>query len=186
MKFIIRHEIRGRIRVQACVRRMSIEEADTLQYYLDTRDFVTSAKIQRNTLSIVIYYTGDRQQVLTALRNFRYENVNVPQAVFQSSGRALNEEYWEKLVNSVIMRAGSKLFLPYPIRAGIAFVKSWKYLWEGAKTLAQGKMEVPVLDATAIGVSVFRGDFDTAGSVMFLLGVGSAYPSRLFSGFPCF
>ena len=103
MKFIIRHEIRGRIRVQACVRRMSIEEADTLQYYLDTRDFVTSAKIQRNTLSIVIYYTGDRQQVLTALRNFRYENVNVPQAVFQSSGRALNEEYWEKLVNSVIM-----------------------------------------------------------------------------------
>ena len=172
MKFIIRHEIRGRIRVQACVRRMSIEEADTLQYYLDTRDFVTSAKIQRNTLSIVIYYTGDRQQVLTALRNFRYENVNVPQAVFQSSGRALNEEYWEKLVNSVIMRAGSKLFLPYPIRAGIAFVKSWKYLWEGAKTLAQGKMEVPVLDATAIGVSVFRGDFDTAGSVMFLLGIG--------------
>ena len=172
MKFIIKHEIRGRIRVQACVRRMSIEEADTLQYYLDTQECVTSAKIQRNTLGIVICYTGEREQVLTLLRNFHYENVNVPQAVFQSSGRALNEEYWEKLVNNVILRAGSKMFLPYPIRAGIAFVKSWKYMWKGAKTLAKGKMEVPVLDATAIGVSVLRGDFDTAGSVMFLLGIG--------------
>ncbi len=172
MKFRIKHEIRGRIRVQACVRRMSIEEADTLQYYLDTQECITSAKIQRNTLSIVVCYTGEREEVLALLSNFHYENVNVPQAVFQSSGRALNEEYWEKLVNSVIMRAGSKMFLPYPVRAGMAIVKSWKYIWKGVKTLAQGKIEVPVLDATAIGVSVFRGDFDTAGSVMFLLGIG--------------
>ena len=172
MKFRIKHEIRGRIRVQALVQRMSIKEADTLQYYLDRQDFVTSAKIQRKTLSIVVCYTGEREQVLSLLRSFHPEQVNVPQAVFQSSGRALGEEYWEKLVGSVAWRAGSKLFLPYPVRAGMAFVKSWKYLWKGARTLAKGKMEVPVLDAAAIGFSVFRGDFDTAGSVMFLLGIG--------------
>ncbi len=172
MKFVIKHDIRGRIRVQALNGRMSIEQADTLQYYLDTRDCVTAAKVQRKTQSIVVCYTGKREQVISLLQNFHYEDVNVPQAVFQSSGRALNEEYWEKLVNKVILRAGSKMFLPYPIRAGIAFAKSWKYIWKGVKTLAHGRVEVPVLDATAIGVSVFRGDFDTAGSVMFLLGIG--------------
>ena len=172
MKFKIRHEIRGRIRVQAAQKEMTCREADTLEYYLNCQENVISAKVMRRTSSAVICYRGEREEVLRLLREFQYEKIKVPEAVFQSSGRKLNEEYWEKLVMKMVLRAGSKLFLPYPIRAGATAFRSCRYLRHGLRTLARRKLEVPVLDAAAIGVSVFRGDFDTAGSVMFLLGVG--------------
>ena len=172
MKFKIRHEIRGRIRVQAAQKEMTCREADTLEYYLNCQENVISAKVMRRTSGAVICYRGEREEVLRLLREFQYGKIKVPEAVFQSSGRKLNEEYWEKLVMKMVLRAGSKLFLPYPLRAGATAFRSCRYLRHGLRTLARRKLEVPVLDAAAIGVSVFRGDFDTAGSVMFLLGVG--------------
>ena len=172
MKFIIKHEIRGRIRIHAAQSRMSAVQADTLAYYVGKLEGVTSVKVQERVQDAVICYTGDRETLILALRQFAYENVEVPEQVLASSSRALNSEYWEKLVTAVVLRAGSKMFLPYSIRSVIAAVKSVKYLWHGICTLAHGKLEVPVLDGTAIGVSVFRGDMETASSVMFLLGIG--------------
>lgn len=172
MKFIIKHEIRGRIRIHAAQSRMSAVQADTLAYYVGKLEGVTSVKVQERVQDAVICYTGDRETLILALRQFAYENVKVPEQVLASSSRALNSEYWEKLVTAVVLRAGSKMFLPYSIRSVIAAVKSVKYLWHGICTLAHGKLEVPVLDGTAIGVSVFRGDMETASSVMFLLGIG--------------
>lgn len=172
MKFVIRHEIKGRIRVQVIQKGMTFEQADTLQYYLNKQENVITAKVRRRTSGVIICYQGRREAVIRLLKSFRYENVKVPEAVLESSGRKLDEEYWERLVTKAALRAGSKLFLPYPVRALTTAVRSWKYLQHGVRTLAKRRMEVPVLDAVAVGVSVFRGDFDTAGSVMFLLGVG--------------
>lgn len=172
MRFIIKHEIRGRIRIHLCQDRMSYREADILHYYLSTQKFVTSVKVYEKTGDAAICYVGDRDAILQVLREFQYENAEVPEVFLQNSGRELNEQYKEKLIGRTVLRVGSKLFLPYPVRAGIVSVKSVKYIWEGIRTLARGKMEVPVLDATAIGVSVFRGDISTASSIMFLLGIG--------------
>lgn len=172
MRFTIKHEMRGRIRVHVMQKRMTYRQADTLQYYLSSQSFVTSVKVYDRTQDIAICYVGDREEVIALLKGFRYEEALVPETFLQNSGRELNELYWEKLVSKVVLRAGSRLFLPYSIRAVIATVKSAKYIWQGIKTLAKGKIEVPVLDATAIGVSIFRGDFSTAGSIMFLLGIG--------------
>lgn len=172
MNFTIRHEIKGRIRVHMEQRRMSCKEADMLCYYLEKQDFITLAKVNERTQDAIVCYTGAREKVIRVLKEFYYDTVQVPESVFQSSGRELNNEYRERLINKVVLRAGSKLFLPYYVRAAIAAVRSIKYIWLGLKTLAKGKIEVPVLDGTAIGVSIIRGDFDTAGSVMFLLGIG--------------
>lgn len=172
MKFVIKHEIKGRIRAHAVQYRMTFEQADRMQYYLESQDMITSAKVQNRTGDFTICYKGDREKVIKLLQTFRYEEVNIPENYAQNSGRELNQEYWDKLVETVIYHYGNKLFLPYSVRACITAVKSVKYLWMGVRTLAKGKIEVPVLDATAIGVSMFRGDIATAGSVMFLLGIG--------------
>ena len=172
MKFVVKHEIKGRIRVHFCQKRMTFEEADTLQYYLDSQEMITSSKIQERTQDATICYTGEKSAVIALLRSFRYEKVDVPDVYRQNSGRETNREYWDKLVTKVVVHYGNKLFLPMPIRTVITGVKSVKYIYQGIHTLLQRKIEVPVLDATAIGVSMFRGDISTAGSVMFLLGIG--------------
>ena len=172
MKFTIRHEIKGRVRIHIIQNRMTFEQADILQYYLEQQEMVTSAKIQERTSDATICYEGAREELLAVLKKFSYEKTEMPQEYSKNSGREMNRTYWDKLVNKTVLHFGNKLFLPYEIRAGITAVKSVKYLWEGIKTLAHGKIEVPVLDATAIGVSIFRGDIATAGSVMYLLGVG--------------
>ena len=128
--------------------------------------------MQERTQSVTVCYDGDREQVLEALKAFSYEDVKVPEAYFQSSGRKLNREYWEKLVSHVTWRGIQVFFIPYPIRGIITAVKSVKYIKLGIMTLAKRKIEVPVLDATAIAVSMIRGDLKTAGSIMFLLGIG--------------
>lgn len=172
MRFSIVHEIKGRMRIHVIQKRMSYEQADTLHYYLSNQAFVVSVKVRERTQDITIGYTGGRDAVIEALKGFSYEDMEVPEMFLENSGRALNDQYWEKLVNKIVLRAGSKLFVPYQLRACIAVLKSIKYIWRGMQTLSKGKIEVPVLDATAIGVSILRKDYDTAGSVMFLLGIG--------------
>lgn len=172
MKFVIRHEIRGRIRVHMLQDRMTYREADILQYVLTEQEFVTRADVQSRTQDVIICYKGERERVISLLQSFRYDRAEVQEVFLQNSGRELNEKYKEKLITRMVLRYGGKLFLPYPVRAALTVCKSVPYLWKGLKTLCRGKLEVPVLDATAIGVSVLRGDMETAGSVMFLLGIG--------------
>lgn len=172
MKFRIEHEIKGRMRVHLFQKTMTFEEADILQYYLTNLDFVTNIKIYERSQNVAISYQGSRDQVIEALRKFKYDAVDVPASYIENSGRAINQEYWDKLVNKVVIYGAKKLFLPYSVRAVITAFKSLKYLKRGIQTLAARKIEVPVLDALAIGVSVFRCDYDTASSVMFLLGIG--------------
>ena len=172
MKFQIKHEIKGRIRIHVIQKRMNFAQADTLQYYLTGYDFIQNVKIQERTCDATIRFQGDREDVIHALRRFSYERIEVPEDFIKNSGREMNHFYWDKLMDQVILHYGTKIFLPMSVRAGIATVKSVKYIWEGLCTLARGRIEVPVLDGTAVGVSVFRGDYATASSVMFLLGIG--------------
>lgn len=172
MKFQIKHEIKGRIRIHVIQKRMTFAQADTLQYYLTGYDFILNVKIQERTCDATICFQGDREDVIHALRRFSYERIEVPEDFIKNSGREMNRFYWDKLMDQVILHYGTKIFLPMSVRAGIATVKSVKYIWEGLCTLARGRIEVPVLDGTAVGVSVFRGDYATASSVMFLLGIG--------------
>ena len=172
MKFQIKHEIKGRIRIHVIQKRMTFAQADTLQYYLTGYDFIQNVKIQERTCDATIRFQGDREDVIHAFRRFSYERIEVPEDFIKNSGREMNRFYWDKLMDQVILHYGTKIFLPMSVRAGIATVKSVKYIWEGLCTLARGRIEVPVLDGTAVGVSVFRGDYATASSVMFLLGIG--------------
>ena len=172
MRFQIKHEIKGRLRVHVIQKRMSFSQADTLQYYLMGLTGVQKVKIQNRTCDVVIEYDADREALLKELQRFSYQQTEVPVDYLKNSGREMNQYYWDKLVNRVILHYGTKLFLPISVRDVIATVKSVKYVCEGVRTLLKGKIEVPVLDGTAIGVSVFRGDYSTASSVMFLLGIG--------------
>lgn len=172
MKFVIKHEIKGRIRVHIIQNKMTYAQADILAFYLNNNKYVTFAKVYDRTSDATINYIGDREEIITLLKHFRYDEVEVPTGLVENSGRELNAKYQEKLVNKVIFRYAGKLFLPYPVRACVTTVKSVKYICKGLNCLWHRKIEVPVLDATAIGVSVIRSDFETAGSVMFLLGIG--------------
>ena len=172
MRFRIEHELKGRMRLHVCTKKMSYEEADTLQYYLGSFPFVTKVKVHENIGNVTVNYVGSRKQLCEVLAAYRPEKVDVPDEFLHNSGRKLNEEYKEKLINKVLFMAGTKLFLPAQVRTVITVIRAGKYWKEGIKTLAHRKIEVPVLDATAIGVSVLRGDMNSANSIMFLLGIG--------------
>lgn len=172
MKFTIKHEIPGRIRIHMEQKQMSYKEADTLLYYLDTLEYVTQAKVYRRTADACVCFSGKRELLIQALRKFRYTSVKVPDEVLTNSGRQLNDIYQEKLIGKVLFHYAGKIFLPYPVRKAVVLWKAVHYLKEGWKSLARRKLEVAVLDASAIGISVLRGDFNTVASVMFLLGVG--------------
>lgn len=160
------------MRIHILQSRMSFEQADILQYYLDAKEQVINAKIQERTADVTVSYQGSREEILSVLEAFTYERAQVPETYLKNSGRQMNREYWDRLVNKTVIYFGNKIFLPYPIRAGITMITSVKYIWKGLTTLARRRIEVPVLDATAIGVSIFRGDISTASSVMFLLSLG--------------
>lgn len=160
------------MRVHLDQKRMSYNQADILQYYLENSKGVRSAKVYDRTADAVICYTGVRSELIRALQQFRYEKAEVPANVLEHSGRELNETYKEKLINKVVLHYGRRWLLPYPVNACYTAFHSVKYICKGLKTLWNRKIEVPVLDGTAIGVSVLRGDFITAGSIMFLLGIG--------------
>ncbi len=172
MKFTIKHESRGRMRVHMEQYRMTYEQADTLLYVIHNHRNVTFVKVYDRTADAVIEYVGDREQIIELLRHFHYESANVPQTVIKTSGRELNNSYQEKLIGSVVWHYSKKLLLPLPIRIALTIGRSIKYIGIGLKCLLQRKIEVPVLDATAITVSLITKDFSTASSIMFLLGIG--------------
>lgn len=172
MKFTIRHEIKGRIRIHLAAVRMTCREADYLLFYLEKLPFVEQARIYERTADAVICYRGSRDALLNALLRYHPGRESVSEAAVAHSGRELNAAYREKLACKVLLRMGTRFFLPAPLRAFWTIVRASRYIWNGAKSLARGKLEVSVLDATAITVSILRGDMNTAGSVMFLLGIG--------------
>lgn len=172
MKFTIKHESRGRMRVHMEQYRMTYEQADTLLYVIHNHRNVTFVKVYDRTADAVIEYVGDREQIIELLRHFHYESANVPQTVIKTSGRELSNSYQEKLIGSVVWHYSKKLLLPWPIRTALTVGRSIKYIGIGLKCLLQRKIEVPVLDATAITVSLVTKDFSTASSIMFLLGIG--------------
>lgn len=172
MKFIIKHEIPGRIRVHMVQPKMTFEEADILLYYLVNLENVTKAKVYERTQDAVIYYEKERREIIKALQKFGYARVTVPEGLTEHSGRQMNAEYQEKLLMKVVMRFGGKFLIPAPVRAVWTGVRSLKYLQQGIVSLKKGRLEVAALDATAIGVSILRRDMNTASSIMFLLGIG--------------
>ena len=172
MKFIIKHEIPGKIRVHMVQPKMTFEEADILLYYLVNLENVTKAKVYERTQDAVIYYEKDRREIIKALQKFGYDRVTVPEGLTEHSGRQMNAEYQEKLLMKVVMRFGGKLLIPAPVRAVWTGVRSLKYLQQGIASLKKGRLEVAALDATAIGVSILRRDMNTASSIMFMLGIG--------------
>ncbi len=171
MKWNILHESRGRIRLHLNKPRLSMAEADQLQAYLAGLPGVRVAVVYERTCDAVITYTGARAEVLHGAAAFRFD-VQALTEVSANSPRAVNHEYQEKLVNLTLFHFARKLFLPAPIRFAYTAVCSVRYLWHGLRSLLHRRLEVEVLDALSIGVSMLRGDFSTAGSVMFLLRLG--------------
>ena len=172
MKFAIRHEIKGRMRIHLFQKRMTFEQADTLLYYLENLEMVTSASVYEQTADATIFYSGDREELISCIQKFSYVKTEVPAEILKNSGRELNAYYKEKLIMMIVWRGFKTLFLPRPVQTVLTVIKSVSYIWKGIRVLLQKKLEVPVLDATAITVSILRRDTGTAGSIMFLLGVG--------------
>ena len=128
MKFVIKHEIRGRIRVHLIGKAMSFAQADTLQYQFEQMKDVTAVKVQERTMDVTICYIGSRKHIITALGQFSYDKVEVPEVYLKNSGREMNRFYWDKLVDQTVVHFVNKIFLPAPLRAGIATVRSVKYM----------------------------------------------------------
>ena len=172
MKCKILHESKGRIRVRFCMKRMTLKQADIAEYSLYAVSGVKRVQVFDRTCDAVIAYSCPRAEIISALSHFSFTDEKNISLVPEHTGRELNRCYEEKLAGLVLKRIVNKVIIPKPIRQVIAVFKAAKYIWRGIKCLLRGKLEVAVLDATAIGVSLLRGDFDTAGSVMFLLNVG--------------
>ncbi len=167
MKFRIEHEIQDRMRIHMAQAHMSYAQADILAYYLQTQDMVLQVKVCDRTADVSISYQGDREELLKSIQRFHYEDVEVPEGVLETSGREMNSRYQEKLIGQVISHYAKKWFLSAPLQYCYLGYRAVKYIWHGLKVLAKGKIEVPVLDATAIGVSLIRGDFKTISSIPF-------------------
>jgi heavy metal translocating P-type ATPase len=171
MKFYIKHEGNGRIRVQMAQSRMTLKQADLLEAYLQSAPQIRQVTVHERTRCAIIQYQGQRAEILRLLRRFSYDMPTL-QDLTPQSGRALNREYQEKLVGMVTFQAVRTVFFPAPLRAAYTLWRSIPYLIRGVKSLLRGKLHVEVLDGLSIGISIARLDFGTAGSVMFLLGVG--------------
>lgn len=172
MKCKILHESSGRIRLRAEKSRMTLEEADQLEAYLTALPGVRQATVYERTCDMVILYREGRKQILDGVAAFRFDREAMVSSTPENSGRALNRQYQEKLVNMVLFRAVRMVFLPAPLEKAYTLFRSVRYLWHGVRCLLRRKLEVEVLDALSIGVSIARGDFSTAASVMFLLRLG--------------
>ena len=172
MKCKILHETTGRLRVHLCCGRMTLSQADVLEYYLRAQDGVQEVKVYDRTQDAVVLYDAERGSILRALAVFSFAKAEAMELVPEHTSRALNREFEDKLAVAVMRRCISKLFLPVPITTALAVLRSVKYIREGLSALWHGRLSVAVLDATAVTVSMARGDFATAGSVMFMLHLG--------------
>lgn len=172
MKFIIKHEMKGRVRVHLCQKEMSVRQADLAHYYLCTLPGVTGAKVYERTGDAVVVYKCSREEVLEGIRRFSYENDRLEELVPKNSGRELHSKYREKLIIRVAIKIFTDVYLPMPIRTAYTLFHAVRYILKGIRHLAKCSLKVEVLDATAIAVSIVRRDFSTAASVMFLLGLG--------------
>lgn len=169
MRCKILHECKGRIRLHAMVSRMSLEEADQLENYLTQLPKVTRAKVYERTCDMVICYDGDRQKIIDGIAKFKFNREDMVESTPENSGRALNRYYQERMLRLIGGRVLRVLFMPVPLRKIIAAVSSIRFIWKGVKCLLRGKMDVSILDALSIGISIARGDYSTATSVMFML-----------------
>ena len=172
MKCKILHESAGRMRVHLACRRMTLRQADVLEYYLRNVDGVSEVAVYDRTQDAVIAYRADRAALIRALAAFSFDKAEAMDLVPDHTSRALNREFEDKLSWTVIRRMISKLFFPLPVTTALAVYHSVKYIREGLTALLHGKLSVAVLDATAVTVSMVRGDFPTASSVMFMLRLG--------------
>ena len=172
MKCKILHDLPGRLRVHLCCGRMTLSQADVLEYYLRAQDGVQAVKVYDRTQDAVVLYEAERGNIIRALAQFSFAKAEAMELVPEHTSRALNREFEDKLAVTVMRRCISKLFLPAPITTALALLRSVKYIREGISALWHGKLSVAVLDATAVTVSMVRGDFATAGSVMFMLHLG--------------
>lgn len=172
MEYVVKHELKERLRIHTDVEHMTYRQADMLEYYLSALPFVTKAKVYEATSDAVIYFTGDKKEAFRALTDFSFQDKAIAEAVPENSGRALNALYKEKIFFHVVKRICSQVLLPPPLRYIIAGIQTLGYLKKAVQSLAHGRLGVETLDAAAISISFLRGDIKTAGSVMFLLGLG--------------
>ena len=172
MKCKILHDTAGRLRVHLCCKRMTLRQADVLEYYLLAVDGVRSVKVYDRTRDAVVVYDAERECMIRALARFSFEKAEKLDLAPEHTSRTLNREFEDKLALTVMRRCASNLFLPAPVTSALAVIRSAKYIKEGLLALWHRKLSVAVLDATAVTVSMVRGDFATAGSVMFMLRLG--------------
>ena len=172
MKCKILHDTAGRLRVHLCCKRMTLRQADVLEYYLLAVDGVRSVKVYDRTRDAVVVYDAERERMIRALARFSFEKAEKLDLTPEHTSRTLNREFEDKLALTVMRRCASNLFLPAPVTSALAVIRSAKYIKEGLLALWHRKLSVAVLDATAVTVSMVRGDFATAGSVMFMLRLG--------------
>ncbi len=172
MRFIIKHEIRNRLRIHLSMKKMSFREADTFEYYLKSFPEIREVKVYERTADAVIVYECDRSHAIDVIKAFSFENVNVPDIVFETSGRELSAQYYDRVVTATIIHYGKRLILPLDLRKLWVLIKTVKYVWRGIRTLKNKKLQVELLDSIAISAAVLTGDYNTASSVMFLLKIG--------------
>ncbi|SFA79842.1 ATPase, P-type (transporting), HAD superfamily, subfamily IC/heavy metal translocating P-type ATPase [Acetitomaculum ruminis DSM 5522] len=172
MRFIIKHEIKNRLRIEIVQKSMTYRQADTLQYFFDHQNNIVSAKVNKNTNHCIINYTGDRELLIKMLKEFSYDSVEVSETYLSTSGRETYEVYKEKLIMNIFWRMVNKVFMPLSFKEIYAVLKSVKHILKGLNAIRNRKMEVSILDAVVILVSLIRNDINTATSVMFLLDIG--------------
>lgn len=173
MKCTILHEGKGRMRVHVEKVRMTLHRADVLEAYLNHHDAIVHAAVYERTGDVVITYTGRRSAAIAVLAGYKFDVAEYDALVTSADSRRLNREYQDKMFDLVAGRCLRKLFLPAPLDAAYTAFRSIRFLWKGVRCVLSRRLEVEVLDALSIGVSLLRGDFGTAGSVMFLLNLGS-------------
>ncbi|MCR4926373.1 MAG: heavy metal translocating P-type ATPase [Lachnospiraceae bacterium] len=172
MNYTIRHEIKGRLRVHLKMDRMTFRQADTLEYYLKGFEEISEVKVYERTADAVVRYDCDRQRIIDILRDFSFDNVNVPEIYFEMSGRELAAEYFDRIVTSIVLHYGKRIILPLSIRRVWVFIKNIKFAWRGLKTIKTRRLQVELLDSMAVSAAILTGDHKTASSVMFLLNIG--------------